>query len=283
MKVRSILWKYLIITIGSVLYALSFNLFLTPMHIAPGGISGIAIVINYLTLFPVGIMILILNIPLFILSYVKFGGAFLFSSFFATALGSVIIDLTSKIPPFTNDPILASIYGGILMGAGLGLVFDYGATTGGSDILSRLIKLRFPHISMGRMMLCVDFVVITISALVFRNMNSALYAVITLYISSKVIDVIIYGTDYEKLAYIISDKSDEITNKIQEELGRGVTLLYGEGGYTNRQKKVIMCALKRQQSAKAAEIASSIDSYAFVIVVDAHEILGDGFERKRSW
>ena len=282
MKVRKVLWKYAIITVGSVLYALSFNLFLTPNHIAPGGVSGIAIVINYLISFPVGVMILILNIPLFILSYVKFGGGFLFSSFFATAVGSVIIDLTTKIPPFTTDPILAAIYGGILMGAGLGLVFNFGATTGGSDILSRLIKLRFPHISMGKMMLFVDVCVITFSAVVFRNVNSALYAMITLYISSKVIDVMIYGTDYEKLAYIISDKSEEISIKIQEELQRGVTFLYGEGGYTNRRKKIIMVALKRQQAAKASEIAAKIDPKAFVIVVAAHEILGDGFERNKN-
>ena len=282
MKARKVLWKYAVITLGSVLYAFSFNLFLTPNHIAPGGVSGIAIVINYLTSFPVGVMILVLNIPLFILSFLKFGGAFLFSSFYATALGSVIIDLTTKIPPFTSEPILSSIYGGILMGAGLGLVFAYGATTGGSDIISRLIKLRFPHISMGRMMLCVDFVVITISAFVFQNVNSALYAIITLYISSKVIDVIIYGTDYEKLAYIISDKSEEISRKIQDELLRGVTLLHGEGGYTNRQKKIIMVALKQQQAAKAAEIVRKIDPNAFVIVVAAHEIFGDGFERNKN-
>ncbi len=283
MNIRTIFWKYAVITTGSVLYALSFNLFLTPNLIAPGGVSGIAIVINYLTSFPVGVMIILLNIPLFLLSYLKFGGEFLFSSFFATALSSVIIDLTTGIPPFTEDPILAAVYGGILMGAGLGLVFIYGATTGGSDILSRLIKLRFPHVRMGRMMLFVDAVIISASAVAFRDINSALYAIITLYLSSKVIDVILYGTDYEKLAYIISDRCDEISRKIQEDLERGVTLLYGEGGYTKRQKKIIMCALKRQQASKAAQIASEIDPDAFVIVVEAHEILGDGFGRNPNW
>ncbi|MDP4110059.1 MAG: YitT family protein [Bacillota bacterium] len=281
MNIRRRAWKYFIITVGTVLYALSFNLFLTQNNIAPGGVSGIAIVVHYLTSFPVGVMIILLNIPLFILSFILLGGEFILLSFYATVLSSVIIDATARLAPFTKDPILAAIYGRILMGAGLGLVFNYGATTGGSDILSRLIKLRFPHVSMGRMMLLVDFVIISLSAIAFRSINTALYAIITLYISSKVIDLILYGTEYEKLAYIISDHCDEITEKFQNELERGVTLLYGEGAYTKQHKKVIMCALKRQQASKAAEIASSIDPEAFVIIVAAHEIYGDGFERRK--
>jgi uncharacterized membrane-anchored protein YitT (DUF2179 family) len=271
---------FIIISFGAVIFALSFILFLRPNTIAPGGISGIAIIVNSVTAIPVGTLILVLNIPLFIISYIKFGFKFIFSTLYAVALCSVLIDLPINMPIFTKDALLASVYGGLLLGTGIGLIFLRGATTGGVDILGRFLKLRYPHVRIGRLILVLDFFIVTASAIVSKDVNRALYSIITIYISSLAVDTIIYGTDAAKVAFIISDKNEEIARNITTGLLRGVTLLSGQGGYTNRQKRVIMCAVKSQQMAGLYEIVTKSDPDAFVIVTDAKEVLGDGFTRR---
>ncbi|MCL1975384.1 MAG: YitT family protein [Firmicutes bacterium] len=275
---RKTIQNYLVITAGALLFAVGISLFSEPFHIAPGGISGLAIIINYLVSLPVGLTIICINIPLFFAGFLKLGRSFVISSLYAMLLSSVLIDQLAHIEPFVEDPLLAALYGGLLIGAGMGLVFVHGASTGGSDIIVRLLRLRFAGLKLGRIMFLTDLFVIALAAIVFGDLNRALYAIITVYVNSIVIDTIIYGLEFSKVAYIISQKSEEIALRIQEELERGVTFIFGEGGYSGQPAKIIMCALKRQQIVKFYAIVHEIDSQAFVIVTDAHEVVGYGFK-----
>ena len=272
----------IVITLGCVVFALSFKLFLEPSLIAPGGVSGIAIILNHLFPVSTGTIIILINIPLLILGLIKFGHRFILSTAYATILSSVIIDLTAFLSPFTHDPLLAAIYGGLLLGAGIGLVFSRGATTGGSDILVRLIKLKYPHLRMGQIILITDALVVIAAAVVFSDPNVALYSIITIYVQSLVVDAIIYGFDFAEVAYIISDRQDEISARIQTELSRGVTFLSGQGGYTGERKKILMCAVKLRETARLQAIVTELDPQAFVIITRAKEIIGDGFKTRRK-
>jgi len=270
--------EFLLTTAGCILFAVSFVLFLEPNLIAPGGISGLGMVINHLTGFPLGLSIILMNTPLLILAFIKFGAKFIASTLYATVLSSLLIDAGMQLlPAFTDDILLVSLYGGLLLGAGLGLVFAGGATTGGSDILSKLLRLRYPHVRLGRIMLVVDTVIIIICATVFRNINLALYAAISLYVSTIVIDAIIYGGDHAVLTYIISDRYREVGTAIQEELERGITYLCGTGGHTGAGKQVILCAVRRSESAALNEMVNTIDPDAFLIATEAHQVYGSGF------
>ena len=275
---RKILQDYLLITAGSLLFAVGISLFAEPFHIAPGGISGLAIIINYLANLPVGLTIILINIPLFIAGFLKLGRSFVISSLYAMLLSSVIIDQLAHVEPFVEEPLLAALYGGLLIGAGMGLVFIHGASTGGSDIIVRLLRLRFAGLKLGRLMFLTDLFVIALAAAVFGDLNRALYAIITVYVNSIVIDAIIYGLEFSKVAYIISQNSEMIAQRIQEDLERGVTFVFGEGGYSGQPTKIIMCALKRQQIIKFYAIVHESDPQAFVIVTDAHEVVGYGFK-----
>lgn len=189
------------------------------------------------------------------------------------------IDLLEGIlPAMQTEPLLAAIYGGVLAGTGIGLVFAVGASTGGADIASRLIKRRLRNVQIGKIMLALDTVTVALTGLVYRDINNALYSVVTLYCSSKMIDMVVYGLDYSKVALIISDRYEEIAEAIEHKLSRGLTLLNGQGFYTKTEKKVILCALKRQQVAELKEIANSIDPNAFIILQEAHQVLGSGFK-----
>jgi len=273
-KIRDIF----LITSGCILFALAFVLFLEPHLIAPGGFSGLGMVINYLTGFPLGIAIMLMNMPLLLISLQKFGLRFIASTLYATVLSSVLIDVGGGwLNAFTEDLLLASLYGGLLLGAGMGLVFMGGATTGGSDVLSKLLRLRFSHIRLGRIVLTVDAVIITLCATVFQNINLALYAAITLYVSTVVIDGVLYGADIAVLSYIISDHADSIGTKIQTKLERGVTYLTGTGGHTMAAKQVILCVVRRNEASALNELVHAIDPEAFMIVTEAHQVYGFGF------
>jgi len=277
-KYLAYLGSLLLISAGCALYALAFALFLEPHLIAPGGISGLGMVINYLSGFPIGMSIIIMNAPLLLFSLYKFGARFIASTLYATVLSSALIDLAmAHLSPFTEDLLLASLYGGLLLGVGMGMVFAGGATTGGSDILSKLLRLRFPHLKMGQVMLAVDTVIIIICATVFHNINLALYAAITLYVSTVVIDMILYGSDHAVLSYIISDKHDAVGRAIQDTLDRGVTYLAGTGGHTQAAKQVVMCVVRRNESTALGDLVESIDPDAFMIFTEAHQVFGFGF------
>ena len=277
-KIRAYLLDAIIILLGSALFAFGLVIFLEPNNIAPGGVSGIAMIINYLfPSVPIGLLIIIMNIPLFIAGWKFEGKPFLVKSLFGTLLSSVLIDLFSDVYRYTSDPLLAAIYGGIMTGSGLGLLFFRGATTGGSDIIGRLLKIKLPHLSMGKLVLGIDFVVVTAAAVTFGHFNYALYALIALYISSIAIDKVLYGFDTAKVAYIITKYPEEIFRRIDKELERGVTYLHGEGAYTGNATKVLMAAIKMRQIAQLKRIVREVDPSSFVIISDAHEVLGDGF------
>lgn len=274
----SLLLRLAAITLGCALYAVSVSLFLNPNQLAPGGVSGIAILINHLAGFPTGTLILLLNIPLMLVGVWKLGFRFLILTIYAVGISSLMIDLLSHVDPLTHDPVLAAVFGGASLALGLGLVFKAGATTGGTDILVRLLKLRWRYIRTGSLFLLTDALIIAASALVFRKIDIALYAVIAAFINSTVFDLVIYGPDGAKMVFIITDKSAEITQHMLKELELGVTLLYGEGAYTMQDKRVIFCAMKKQLLPQVQELVRELDPWAFLIVTSANEVLGEGFK-----
>ena len=272
-------WRhYISIIAGAFLVAVSINMLLEPNKIAPGGVSGIAIVLFHLFKFPIGTTMLVLNIPLFIIGIRHLGGAFGIKTLLATVMLSVIIDLIHFFPAITYDPLLASVYGGVIMGTGLALVFRSGATTGGTDLGAKIIHRFLPFITMGQLLLFVDFAVIIFAAVVFKNYEIALYAVITLFIASKVIDAILEGVNFAKGAFIISTKANHIAEKVITKLDRGVTGLYGQGMYTGKDRTVLMCVLHRREIPTLKIMVKEIDPQAFIILTDVREVLGEGFK-----
>ena len=272
-----------LIMIGAAVFALGFDLFLEPCGISCGGVSGIAMLIvdsvqiDWLT---VGILSAAINVPLFFFGFKQIGKYFFFGSMFGMAVSSVGFDLFPMILPIpTMDPLVAAIFGGVIIGAGLGLVFVAGASTGGVDIVARLLKLKFRNFPIGKLLLCMDLVTAVATGIVYKEFNNTLYSVVTLVISSVVLDKVVYGMDYSKVALIITDKYEEIATAIDSELGRGVTLLQGQGYYKRQDKYVLLSAVKRKQLAELKELVMTIDPAAFIILQDARQVLGDGFKR----
>ncbi len=273
------LLPYVWITLACAVYALGFNWFFMPNQIGYGGVTGIAQIINGILGRPsIGILIIVMNIPLFSAGWRLLGRRLFFSSLFAMGLSSVLIDLLAAAYTFpAMDPLLASIYGGVTIGFSLGIIFLQGATTGGSDIGARLLKLKLNWLPMGRIILILDLVVIIGTAVVFRKLNSALYGIVALYISTLVMDGVLYGTDTAMVAYIISEKHEEISAAIARDLRRGATILRGEGSWSKKEKNVLLCAIKVRQVVELKRTVKELDPEAFLIVCDAHEVLGEGF------
>ena len=283
-KVLKTLWSYFLITVASVLYAVGFNWCYVPNDIAFGGITGVGQIINALLPWaPIGVIVIILNIPLFLLGWKLLGGHLLVSSLFAMAVSSVFIDVIGGLYTFPPmEPLLACIFGGVLLGLSLGIVFQQGATTGGTDLMARLMKLKLTWLPMGKLLLGIDLVVIVAVALAFRSLYSALYGLVALYISTIVMDGVLYGMDNAKVAYIISDRDKAISDAIVHDLDRGVTILHGEGAYSGAEKRVLLCAFKQRQIVSLKRTVKEIDPDAFVIVCEAHEVLGDGFREYKQ-
>lgn len=279
--VKNCLW----IVLGCILYALSFDWCFAPNEIAFGGVTGVAQIVNFF--FPqltIGALVIALNVPLFLLGWKLFGTYMLVSSITAMALSSVFIDLFNLLIPFPpmEDTLLACVMGGALLGLSLGIIFLQGATTGGTEIVAKLLKLKLAWLPMGKLLLAADLVVVVLVALVFHNVGTALYGVVAIYISTAVMDKVLYGMDTSKVAYIISDKPDEIARIILHDLDRSITYLHGEGGYSGAPKRVILCAFKQRQIVGIKEAVRKVDPNAFMIVTDAHEVLGEGFGSYRS-
>ena len=278
-SLRSDLCTALILLPVSFVYAVGFCWCYQPSDIAFGGITGVAQIIQvFLPAAPVGVVTILLNVPLFLLGWRLLGGKLLLSSLYAMAVTSLAIDVVDHLftfPPM--DPMLAAIFGGVILGATLGVVFLRGATTGGTDLIARLLKLALPWLPMGRLVLAVDLVVIAATALAFQNLNSALYGIVALYISSLVVDAVLYGLDTAKVAYIISDRSEDICRSIVDRLDRGITILPGRGFYSGEERKVLLCAFKQREIAVIRAIVKELDPDAFLIVCPAHEVLGEGF------
>ena len=266
--------------LGSTVFALGFALFLQPNDMNPGGISGLAQVVVELTgIGSVGKLSILINLPLFILGGLKIGKRFFAGSLLGMLLSSVLIDAFAAIPFPATEPLIAALYGGVVCGLGLGVVFICGTSTGGSDILVRLLKLRYRNVPIGQISMCFDAIVVVLTGLVFHDVSKALYTGVTVFVCGKVLDAVVYGFDYSKVALIISTEYEAIAVAIGRELDRGATFLHAEGSYTHNQTKVVLAAVKRQQIAELKELVVKIDPKAFIIVQEAHQVLGDGFSR----
>ena len=272
------LYEYGIITLGCALYALCFNWFFQPNNISMGGFTGVGQIINHLVpAIPIGIMSIVLNVPLFYIGVRKQGVKLLISSLYAMTIGSLMLDGLAAVYTFQPmEPLLACVYGGVLLGISMGLMLMMGATTGGTELAARLLKYRLRNLSIGRLCLMIDVTVICCYALTFRSVNNALYGIIAMYISSLAMDAVIYGSVNAKIAYIISNSSDEIAQKLLK-MDLGITLLDGKGGFSGDRKQVVLCAFKRSQIAAIKAAVTAIDPSAFIIVCEAHEVLGEGF------
>ena len=266
--------------LGSLIFALGFDLFLVPNNLNPGGISGLSVIIvELLGIGSVGTLSILINLPLFALGGIKIGKRFFIGSLIGMVTSSVLIDLMANLPVPQNEPLLGALYGGVVCGAGLGMVFMAGTSTGGSDILVRLLKLRYRNVPIGQISMTFDLVVVVLTGLVFHDVTKALYTGVTVYICGKVIDAMVYRFDYTKVALIISKEYNEIAHQVGIKLDRGATFLNGEGSYSGTPTKVVLVAIKRQQLAELKELVTALDPNAFIIVQEAHQVLGDGFSR----
>ena len=272
-------WDGVKILAGTALTSFAFRFFTFPNHIVSGGVTGIAQIVNMLTGFPVGVFTILMNIPLFILAWKKLGRRFVVLTAVCMGLSSVSIDLLENLArPLTEDPMLAAVYGGVIKGAGFGLIYTTGATTGGADIPARMLRRKYPHINFGTFSLGINAVIILSFAVIFRRFDSSMYTLICMYISSKVISLILYGPIDSRLCYIISDRSDEVRSAITERLGRGATMLQGHGAWSGKEEQVILCVVKPPQLARLRALVREIDESAFLVVSDARSVYGKGFE-----
>lgn len=275
---KRILLDYLTITAASLIYAVAVSLLLDPNALAPGGVTGIAVILNRVTNVATGTWIFLINIPILVLGMWKFGIRFILSTAYATFTISVFTNLLNRIGAVTDDLFLASVAGGALLALALGLVFKAGATTGGMDIVIKLLRLKFPHMRTGSLFLITDAVVVILSAFAFQNIEVAMYAGLVVVVNSVLLDVVLYGRDGAKLIFIISDHHEAITRRILEEMEIGVTYISGQGAYSGKGKNVIMCVMRKQLSPKAEEIIKEEDPLAFMIVTSATEIFGEGYK-----
>lgn len=270
--------EYLVITVGSLIYAVAISLFLDPNMLAPGGVTGISVILNRITGMETGTWILLLNIPILILGAWKFGFRFIISTVYCIALVSIFTNLLTPVGAVTQDPFLAALAGAALMALSIGWVFKSGATTGGIDIIIKVLRLKIPYLKTGSLYLMMDAVVVALSAFVFKDIDRALYAGGVVLVTSFLLDVVLYGRDEAKLIYIISDKSENIAKRLLEELEIGVTYMQGSGAYSGKDKKVIMCVMRKPLSPKAEEVVKEEDPLAFMIVTSAMEIYGEGYK-----
>lgn len=280
---KDLILDLVFLVVGTFLFALATHCFTAPNNIAPGGVTGAATMLNYLFDINIGLAAFLMNVPILLLAWKFIGTKFCLKTLVSILLFTVFTDyVTPFIPVYTGGEqarMLAAIFGGILNGAGLGMVFARGFTTGGTDIISSLIRLRFPFFSTGKVLFAVDLVVIAASALVYKNIESAFFAFISMYVTSKGIDTIVYGGDKGKLVLIVSNHSDEIVKNILEDIGRGATFLKASGAYSKDDKNVIMTAVRPSQFYKLKKIVKTVDPMAFVIASDASEIAGQGFKK----
>ena len=264
--------------IGSALFALGFALFLIPNDINTGGISGLAMILRELLGFgSIGTLTLLMNIPLFLIGGMKIGRRFFAGSLIGMVLSSVLMDMFAMIPFATPEPLIGGLYGGVLCGAGLGLVFMAGASTGGSDILVRLAKKKYRNLPIGSISMIFDATVVLLTGLVFHDISKARYSGVVVFVSGQVIDAVVYRFDYSRVALIISKEHEKIAKAISDRLDRGATYLHWAGSYTHQDMEVVLAVVRKGQLAELKELVMDIDENAFVIVQEAHQVLGDGF------
>ena len=265
---------------GCALFSLGFALFLEPNDLNAGGISGLAMMAVHLLNFgSVGTITMLMNLPLFIIGGIKVGKKFFVGSFVGLVVSSVLLDVFALLPNPGTEPLLAALYGGLLCGLGLGIVFSNGASTGGSDIVVRLLKLKYENVPIGTINIVFDAVVAILTGIVFWDVAKALYSGVAIFLTGQVIDAVVYHFDYSKVALIISREHERIVREIDTRLGRGATYLHGEGSYSHNDVKIILSVVKKQQVAELKRLIMEIDADAFVVVQEAHQVLGEGFSR----
>lgn len=272
--------KYLLIVLGGAVYAVGFQFFMFPNHIVSGGVTGVAMILNRFTNWPVGMMVLVMNIPLFLIAWRHFGVDYLVGSLVGTAVSSVCVDLMAASSfVATTDPMLGSIIGGVIKGAGMGIIYYVGASTGGVDIVAKMLRQKYQQINFGTIVLIIDVVIVVAYAFVLQQYQSAMYSLIGMFVVSKVVDLALYGIDNSSLCYIVSDKCEQLAAEIiSGHVHRGVTILEGMGAYSHQKKNVIMCVIKRTQMGELRRLVRSVDDRAFFIVTDAKNVFGNGFE-----
>lgn len=281
---KKFLRAYGIIFVGSVLFSLAFSAFFEVNQVGMAGMTGLGQVINvFLPQISVGVIVFVLNVPIFLVGWKLLGFHLLASSLFSMFVTSAAMDIFTRLGGFSAmDPMLASLCGGALMGLGLGMVFSQGATTGGTDIIGRLLKLKFPWLPLGKLVLAPDLAALVLVAIAFGRLEAALYGAVAMFVSSQVTDTVLYGLDSSKVAYIISDSWQEIVRTLMDRQGRGVTILQGEGGYTGDEKRVLLVAFKQREIVDIKRQVHELDEGAFLIVCDARDVLGEGFGEYRQ-
>lgn len=277
--------ELLMCIVGTFMYSAAVSLFVTPLKFAAGGVTGLGILVNYLVPFiSTGTFVFVANIPLFIIAWKKFGFRFIARTVFSTAIMSVFIDLISYFAArydlafHGEEKLVGAIFGGIIAGAGLGVVFLGGATTGGLDILARLLRLKFPHFSVGKLILICDFVVVVLSGIVYKSVESVLYSIIIIFLSSVAVDYVVAGRSHSKLMFIMTDSYEQVTKDIIAVCGRGVSIIPAQGGYTGQERKLLMCVVRAHEVPRVRSVVSSYDKNPFIIISDSSEVLGQGFK-----
>lgn len=270
------------VAIGSFIYACGISLFLDPNNLAPGGASGLAIVLNRICNIETGTLYFIINVPIMVIGLWKYGVRFIASTFFSILLNSIFTNQLAKLGALTDDLFIATMAGSVLVGVGVAIVFKSKATTGGTDIIVKVLHDKYKHIKTGVIFLLTDIVIVAFSGLVFKDINIIMYALVSVFVQGKVLDIVLYGGDEAKLFYIISDNPDAISERIMKDIDITVTFLKGKGAYTGKEKQVILCVARKQQGPAIEEIVKTEDKDAFMIISSANEIYGEGYKNIMS-
>lgn len=281
-NIKKILKEILGTILGAFVMAIGVSLFLLPNQLSTGGISGIATILYYLFHIPMGISIILINVPLFLFSVFKIGKRFFVKSLIGTISLSVFIDLLDNLKPLTNDKFLACVYGGIVIGIGTAILFKLSSSTGGSDLISFIAKKYRPSMELGNTVIMIDAVIVILNIIFLKEIEIGLYSAIAIYLMGKVIDILFEGVHFTKLLFIISDKNEEIYKMIEEKVKRGVTGIYGKGMFTNKNRLILMCAATRRDIYKIKEISKEIDSNSFIIITNSREVVGLGFKEQNE-
>lgn len=271
--------------IGVTLYSLSVTCFVGPLKLSSGGLTGLGIIVNHLLpVIPIGVFVFVCNVPLFLISWKVFGFKFIARTVIVTTVLSAELDIAGVLAEkygwiySGGDTLMGSVFGGVLAGAGLGIVFLAGATTGGMDILARLMRLKFPHISVGKLVLACDFAVVALTGIVYKSIDSILYSLIVIFLSSVALDYVVSGKSHSKMLMIMTSSPDEAVKDIIRECGRGVSILHAEGGYTREEKEMLLCVVRSHEVAHVRKIVEKYDPNPFIIITDSSEVLGQGFK-----
>lgn len=278
-KMKKIIIEIMGTIIGSFIMAIGVSLFLLPNQLSSGGVAGIATITYYLLKIPMGTMIVLINVPLFLFSIYKIGKGFFVKSMIGTLSLSIFIDFLDRFQPLTNDQFLASIYGGIIIGIGTAIILKANSSTGGTDLMSYIVREYKPTISFSRAIIIMDVIIVSLNVVFLKEIEIGLYSAIAIYIMGKMIDILFEGIYFTKLLLIISDKNEQIAKQIGDKIKRGTTGLFGKGMYTKEEKMVLMCAASRGDIAKIKMVARKIDPHSFIVITNAREVVGLGFKK----